>query len=81
MNDKTLKEKISSAKNLSELAEILTTARDNSTDEYQAINNSNFMADLPVYSDNEPADTQGIYSWDDTHFLDGDWAICERDDI
>jgi hypothetical protein len=38
---------------------------------------------LPVFSSREPADTHGLYSWDDTHALiycDGVWIIRERQD-
>lgn len=40
------------------------------------------LAGLPTYGGEEPADTVGIYSWDETHFLtydEGIYFVIERE--
>lgn len=37
----------------------------------------NELCDLPTFGGREPNDTQGIYSWDETHYLinDYEWKL------
>jgi hypothetical protein len=72
---------IESAKSLSELAQILRSARENNTDNFcEDIEGTDYIAELPVFGNNEPENTIGIFSWDDNYYMDGDYNLYERDD-
>jgi len=88
MKTENYENKIANAKSLGELATALREYREfayNQNDENYDMNFQDYqnydMSDLPVFSVKAMPDTNGIYSYDDTHYIDSDWNICERDDI
>lgn len=48
------------------------------------VDSGRFIADLPVFSDDEPEDTIGVWSYDDDHQIMGErwgeWEMVERED-
>ena len=48
------------------------------------ISSSGFIEGLPVFSDDEPVDTIGVWSYDDDNLIMGEgwgqWEMVERDD-
>lgn len=55
-------------------------------DEHERVEDAVDLTSLPHYSEHEPANTAGVWSWDETRLLIGEggvdeWSIVERGDV
>jgi hypothetical protein len=74
---------------LEELASLLSLQSDlfsSISSEYRhelGVQSGSWIMDLPVFSENAPDCTVGVWSWDDTHAITGEgwaqWEIVERE--